>query len=122
MTKGAWAYWPLIPKLFPYLKPYRGLVVVSLLLSAFAVVLGVLEPWPLAFIVDTVLGNHPVPDVIRHAIGPRDRTTLLVLAALSGLVLVGSRNLMAVVHASVGGPRLPQRSVPARRAIVGQLP
>ena len=98
MTKGAWAYWPLIPRLFPYLKPYRRLVVISLLLSALAVVLGVLDPWPLAFMVDTVLGNHPVPDVIRHVIGPRDRTTLLVLAALSGLVLVASRNLMTVVH------------------------
>ena len=98
MTKGAWAYWPLIPRLFPYLKPYKSLVVVSLLLSALAVVLGVLEPWPLAFMVDTVLGNHPVPDVVRHVIGSRDRTTLLVIAALSGLVLVASRNLMTVVH------------------------
>src|SRR5712691_5126003 len=98
MTRGAWTLWRLIPRLFPYLKPYRGLVIASLLLTALAVVIGLAEPWPLAFMVDSVLGNHAPPSLLTQWIGPQDRYALLLLAALAGLVLVVVRNAMSVLH------------------------
>jgi ATP-binding cassette, subfamily B, bacterial len=98
MTKGAWTLWRLIPRLFPYLKPYRGLVAVSLLLSALGVLIGLADPWPLAFMVDNVLGSHPVPAVVEKLIGTPDRIALLIGTALAGLLLVAARNLMTVFH------------------------
>src|SRR5881409_954512 len=90
--RGAWTLWRLIPRLFPYLKPYKGLVVGSLFLSALAVLIGLADPWPLAFMVDNVLGNHAPPALVTQIIGPQDRCRLLLIAALAGLVLVVVRN------------------------------
>ncbi len=110
MTRGAWTLWRLIPRLFPYLRPFRGLVIASLLLSAVAIVVGLAEPWPLAFIVDTVLGTHPVPSAVQRVIGTHDRLALLVFAALAGLFLVAARNAMTVLHEYVN-TKLHQRLV-----------
>ena len=98
MTRGAWALWRLIPRLFPYLRPYRRLVVVSLSLSVVGIVIGLADPWPLAFMVDTVLGTRPIPAAVESVIGHHDRVTLLVFAALAGLLLVAGRNVMSVFH------------------------
>jgi ATP-binding cassette subfamily B protein/subfamily B ATP-binding cassette protein MsbA len=95
---GPWSLWPLIPRLFPYLRPYRGLAASSIFLSVVAILIGLAEPWPLAFMVDNVLGNHSPPAALTELIGKHDRTTLLVLAALAGLALVAVRNLITVVH------------------------
>ena len=110
MTRGAWTLWRLIPRLFPYLKPYKGLVVGSLLLSALAVLIGLADPWPLAFMVDNVLGNHAPPALVTQIIGPQDRYRLLLIAALAGLVLVVVRNAMSVLHEYVN-TRVHQRLV-----------
>jgi ATP-binding cassette, subfamily B, bacterial len=98
MTRGAWTLWRQIPRLFPYLRPYKRLVAGSILLSAAAVVIGLADPWPLAFMVDSVLGGHRPPALVTRTIGSHDRYTLLVLAALAGLALVGLRNVMSVLH------------------------
>ena len=110
MTRGAWTLWRLIPRLFPYLKPYKRLVVGSLFLSALAVLIGLADPWPLAFMVDNVLGNHAPPALVTQIIGPQDRYRLLLLAALAGLVLVVVRNAMSVLHEYVN-TRVHQRLV-----------
>jgi len=110
MTRGAWRLWRYIPRLFPYLKPYRGLVAVSICLSGLGVMIGVADPWPLAFMVDTVLGNHPVPTFLRHIVGNPDRIQLLIGVALAGLVLVVIKNAMSVVHEYVN-TKLHQRLV-----------
>ena len=110
MNRGAWTLWRLIPRLFPYLKPYKGLVVGSLLLSALAVLIGLADPWPLAFMVDNVLGNHAPPALVTQIIGPQDRYRLLLIAALAGLVLVVVRNAMSVLHEYVN-TRVHQRLV-----------
>jgi len=107
---GAWTLWRLIPRLFPYLAPYRGLAIVSILLTALAVLVGLAAPWPLAFMVDNVLGNQRPPAVVVSVIGNQDRFTLLLLAALAGLVLVVITNAMSVLHEYVN-TKLHQRLV-----------
>ena len=98
MMRGAWRYWRLIPRLFPYLRPYRGLVVVSILLSAVSVVIGLADPWPLAFMVDTVIGRKSPPGLITAVVGDQSPYTLLVLGAAGSLLLVLARNAVTVFH------------------------
>ena len=48
--------------------------------------LSLLAPWPLAIIVDSVLGSKPLPHLVPHvARGPRHRTQLLSLLVVAGL-------------------------------------
>jgi len=110
VTRGAFRLWRFIPRLFPYLRPYRGLVVASIFLTAVAVVIGLAEPWPLAFMVDTVLGNHPPPTFLTDLIGSHGRYTFLVFAALAGLAVVAVRNALSVLHEYVN-TKLHQRLV-----------
>jgi ATP-binding cassette subfamily B protein/subfamily B ATP-binding cassette protein MsbA len=98
MTHGAWTLWRLIPRLVPYLGRYKGLGIASVLLTVVAVVISLAEPWPLAFMVDNVIGGQRPPTMVTQLIGTHDRFTLLALAALAGLALVVFRNGMAVLH------------------------
>src|SRR2546428_6082334 len=110
MTRGAWRLCLFLRRLFPYLKPYRGLVTASILLSALAVVVGVADPWPLGFMVDSVILQHRPPQIVTEIIGTPDRFTLLVATALAGLALVVIRNAMSVLHEYVN-TKLHQRVV-----------
>jgi ATP-binding cassette, subfamily B, bacterial len=110
MKRGPWSMWPLIPRLFPYLRPYRGLAVGSLALTVCSIVIGLAEPWPLAFMVDNVLGKQRPPAIVLHLIGTSDRYVLLVLAAAAGLAIVAFRNGLNVLHEYVN-TKLHQRLV-----------
>jgi ATP-binding cassette, subfamily B, bacterial len=109
-SRAGWSMWRLIPRLFPYVLPFRGLAVASVVLTVVAIVIGLAEPWPLAFMVDSVLGNHPPPAIIVQLVNTNDRITLLVLAAVAGLVLVALRNGLSVLHEYVN-TKLHQRLV-----------
>jgi ATP-binding cassette subfamily B protein len=49
------------PMTLPYLRPHGRLVVVSILLMALGAGVALLEPWPVALMVDSVLGDKPLP-------------------------------------------------------------
>lgn len=110
MTRGAWTLWRLIPRLFPYLRPYKGLAVASVFLTGLSVVVSLAAPWPLAFMLDNVIGHKTPPAVLTQIIGTPDRFTLLVMAALAGLLLVVISNGMSVLHEYVN-TKLHQRLV-----------
>jgi ATP-binding cassette subfamily B protein/subfamily B ATP-binding cassette protein MsbA len=109
-SRAGWSMWRLIPRLFPYVLPFRGLAVASVALTVVAILIGLAEPWPLAFMVDSVLGNHPPPAIVVQLVGSNDRIALLVLAAVAGLVLVALRNGLSVLHEYVN-TKLHQRLV-----------
>ncbi len=86
--KKAFGIWTTLPRAFPYVRPYRKLVVVSFLLICAAAGVALAEPWPLAIMVDSVLGNRPTPGVIRWIFGKEPGLyTLLVFAVLAGFLL-----------------------------------
>jgi ATP-binding cassette subfamily B protein/subfamily B ATP-binding cassette protein MsbA len=85
-------------------------VLVSILLSGLAILVGLAQPWPLAFIVDNVLAGHRPPAFVTQIVGHQDRYRLLLLAAGSGLVLVLVSNAMTVLHEYVN-TKLHQRLV-----------
>ncbi len=72
-----------------YLKPFTGLLTISLLLVFVSAGLDILIPWPLKFIVDNVIGGQPYKSDAALAfaewIGPDPRR----LAAAFGVILLG---------------------------------
>jgi ATP-binding cassette, subfamily B, bacterial len=60
-TKGAWRGWRKMPRVFPYLRKYRKLYVIVILLTLVASVTALAQPWPLAVMIDSVLPKNPHP-------------------------------------------------------------
>ena len=58
--------WPLT---LPYLRPHRLLVALSMLLMAAGAGVALLEPWPVALMVDSVLGDKPLPGSLHDLTG-----------------------------------------------------
>ena len=71
-----------------YLKPFSGLLTVSVILIVGVALLDIIAPWPLKFIIDNVLGGEPfvgpVGDWLTENVGTDQR----VLTAVLGLVLL----------------------------------
>ena len=72
-----------------YLKPFTGLLTISMLLVFVSAGLDILIPWPLKFIVDNVIGGQPYKTSLAQSfaawIGPDPRR----LAAAFGIILLG---------------------------------
>jgi ABC-type multidrug transport system fused ATPase/permease subunit len=80
----------------PYARPHARLVTLSLLMTGAASLLALLAPWPLAILIDTVLGNKPLPSLL-GPLGEIDRYELLAIAVVAGLVITGLVHGLAVV-------------------------
>jgi len=84
----AFGIWGTLPRAFPYLRPYRKQVFLSILSTFAAAALALAEPWPLAIMVDSVLGDRKPSGLIQGIFGESPNTyTLLVTAALAGFSL-----------------------------------
>jgi ATP-binding cassette subfamily B protein len=95
-TPSPWAFFKDFPRIIPYLRPRKGLAAISLGLVGAGALAALLAPWPLALMIDTVLGNKPLPALL----GPLDalsRYQLLALAVASGLFVTGLQHGLAVV-------------------------
>lgn len=92
---GAWDLWKVLPRVRPYLAPYRKTLVFVLLLTVAAAILGLAEPWPLAVILNEVLKETQPTGVVRTIFGP-DPTVWVVLVAM-----VSARFLIIVVGNAV---------------------
>ncbi len=93
---GTWAFFKDFPRIFPYLRPHKRLAGTSLSLVGVGALMALLAPWPLAILIDTVLGNEPLPSLLGFLQGT-DRYTLLAIAVGSGLVITGLEHGLAVV-------------------------
>ncbi|MCU1383793.1 MAG: ABC-type multidrug transport system, ATPase and permease component [Acidobacteria bacterium] len=73
-----------------YLRPYRNRVAVLAVLLVSEIVLGALQPWPLAVVIDYVLGGKAFPSWAMPwipAFALDHRLTLLVFIVVAGVVL-----------------------------------
>jgi len=77
-------------KLSPYLRPYWRLAVGAIFFTILIALAGLLAPWPLKIVVDSVLGDQPLPPIMIAALGTlaADPFTLLVFAAVASLGIV----------------------------------
>jgi ATP-binding cassette, subfamily B, bacterial len=99
-----------LPRIVPYLRPYKRLAGASVAMSVFTVLVGLLAPWPLAILIDSVLQGKPLPSVLRPLLGGWGREGILVFAVVGGLGLTVISNAVTVVNEYVN-TKLDQRMV-----------
>jgi ATP-binding cassette subfamily B protein len=90
-----------LPRILPYLKPYWGLGLVTTVMYAVTIVVGLLEPWPLKILIDSALGSHPPPAVVTRATGGLLSSPFAVLgfAVIAQLGLTVLASAAGVVNA-----------------------
>lgn len=84
-----------LPDALPYIRPYRKLAGVSVGLIALLAIVGLAEPWPLAFLIDGVLGAEEVPGWVTGIVGTGTTGLILFAVGLSLLItlLSGALNI-----------------------------
>ncbi len=83
-----------------YLRPYRRRLIILLLVTGVEILAGLLLPWPLKFIVDHALGDHPISGWLATANGffGGDRVAMLILGCVAYLVLHYASEFISVTH------------------------
>src|SRR5262245_54152342 len=100
MTRGPdkrpWRKWVrLLRRIPPYVAPYRRLAAASMTAMLLGVLLSLAAPWPLAFLVDSALGDKPPPPLIESVFGSSPMV-LAIVAAVAGLFINLITNLLNV--------------------------
>jgi ABC-type multidrug transport system fused ATPase/permease subunit len=91
-----WAFFQDFPRVLPYLRPHRRLAAGSLCMVLASSAMALLTPWPLAILIDTVLGNDPLPSLL-GALQGLSTYELLALAVGAGLLVTGTEHGLAVI-------------------------
>jgi ATP-binding cassette subfamily B protein len=78
---SAWELWRALPRVAPYLRPYRRQVVGVMSLTLVTAVLGLAEPWPLAVILNQVLSEQNPTGAVEFLFGS-DPTVWVVLVSM----------------------------------------
>jgi ATP-binding cassette, subfamily B, bacterial len=76
----------LLPRALHYLRPYRKQAFGSIALTALLAAVALAEPWPLAFVVDSVVGDKPPPGWLTEIVG--ESTATLIIVAVVGSLLI----------------------------------
>jgi ATP-binding cassette, subfamily B, bacterial len=89
------SYWR---KVFRYLRPYWVLAAGAVAGSLVTTGVGLLAPWPMKILVDSVLGNEPLPGLIRSVgtVAP-SKGSMLVLVVMTGLALALATSLATII-------------------------
>jgi ATP-binding cassette, subfamily B, bacterial len=90
-------------RLVPYVGPYWHLAVASSLLMVGAALVGLLAPWPLQILVDSVIGQAPLPRIAQTLLGAHasQRVFLLVLVVAGSLLIAVVGSGLNVVNSAV---------------------
>jgi ATP-binding cassette, subfamily B, bacterial len=88
-----------LPRIFGYVRPYWRLASASVALIFLGGLIGLLVPWPLAFLIDNVLGAQALPPWLDRLVGPLagNHAALLALAVVSGLAITLLQNALTVI-------------------------
>ena len=85
-------------RIWRYFRPYGLRIVLSIGLLALSTVAGLLKPWPLAIIVDSVLGEKPLPNGLEHWMGTATPTARLTQLALMMAILHGAHAVLVSIQ------------------------
>jgi ATP-binding cassette, subfamily B, bacterial len=96
--EGAFEQWKSFPRIFPYLGRFRKLVGLSFLLTIITAVVGLAAPWPLAMVIDSVIGTSAPPFVLRDWFGssPDPYRLLVFIVGLGFLIVIVSHGLRVI--------------------------
>jgi ABC-type multidrug transport system fused ATPase/permease subunit len=100
---GAWELWKSLPRVFPYLRPYRKFLVGVMCLTVVTATLGLAEPWPLAVILNQVLSEQNPSGAIEWLFGS-DPTVWVVLVTmvLARFFIIAFGNAFTVLNHFLG--------------------
>jgi ATP-binding cassette subfamily B protein len=93
--RSGWALWSYVPRAFPYLRPHRWKMGVSLLISVVNTVVHLVQPWPLAIMIDSVAAGHPLPPIADQIL-PSGRYQQLAILVFLGFALTVIGNGLTV--------------------------
>jgi ATP-binding cassette, subfamily B, bacterial len=96
--RGAFEQWRSFPRIFPYLRRYRKLVAISFLFTVLTATVGLAEPWPLALVIDSVIGTSAPPSMLRDWFGasPDPYRLLVFIVSLGFLIVILSHGLRVI--------------------------
>ena len=103
--------WRITRYFWPHIRQYRALMATSFVALLLQVILRLLEPWPLKFVFDHIIGQRnkprtPLPDFLAKL----DATTLLTIAAVAVLVITCLRSV-ASYWETIGFAKLGNRAL-----------
>jgi len=89
-----------VPRVLQYLRPHWGRALAAFLVTVAVSAVGLLAPWPMSFLVDSVLGNHPAPHFMMRLVGasPDSRYWMLYLAVFAGLAVALTGDVLDVIN------------------------
>jgi ATP-binding cassette subfamily B protein len=95
---GAWDQWRVAPRILPFMRGYRKLLIVSITLSVITSVVSLAEPWPFAIMIDSVLSTHSPPGPMKGLFGdqPDPYRLLVFLAGLTFMIAVVSHGVRVI--------------------------
>jgi len=85
---GPWELWKSLPRVKPYLGPYRKYLIWVMLLTLATVVLGLAEPWPLAVILNQVLTDENPTGVTKAIFGSDPTSWVVIVTMVVGRFLI----------------------------------
>jgi ATP-binding cassette subfamily B protein len=93
--RSGWELWHYVPRAFPYLRPHREAMGGSIALSVVNTIVHLLQPWPLAIMIDSVAGRHPLPPIAAQIL-PSGRYQQLAILVFLGFFLTVLGNAIHV--------------------------
>lgn len=76
-----------LPRLLPLLRPHWRLALASVSLIGASVLIGLAAPWPLALVIDTVIGDKPLPGPLQAILGGLGTYGVLAVIVAAGFLL-----------------------------------
>jgi ATP-binding cassette subfamily B protein len=84
-------------KVSRYLRPYWRIAAAAVVATLLLVAVGLLAPWPMKILVDSVLGNEPLPDILAPlAAAFPDKFAMLVATVAAGFLIAFLAGLLNV--------------------------
>ena len=84
------------PRAVRYAGPFRGLIAASLVMVVITSLVGLLEPWPMALLIDSALGDKPLPGPLETLIGDGAAARIVLAVALGLLVALAINGFAAI--------------------------
>jgi ATP-binding cassette, subfamily B, bacterial len=98
--RSGWALWSYVPRAFPYLRGRRLKLSFSLFLSIVNTFVHLLQPWPLAIMIDSVVKGGPLPPVVADIL-PAGRYLQMTILVFAGFVLTVVGNSLTVWQTAI---------------------
>jgi ATP-binding cassette, subfamily B, bacterial len=80
--RNAWELWKALPRIKPYLAPYKRTLVWVVVLTFLAAAMGLAEPWPLAVILNNVLHDNNPSGFVEKVYGANPELWVVLVSML----------------------------------------